>query len=89
MSLYVHPSVARLTPAEIEVKRLQRAAAFNAGRAQHANRYEQQAAARFGIPGTLSADTDMEALHHAALRYQAAYPGTDYLTAVKAAQTLG
>lgn len=64
------------------------AAAVN-GRAQHASSYMQVHAARFGTPGQISADQDVDALHHAAKAYQAAHPGTDYVEAVKAVQYLG
>jgi hypothetical protein len=37
----------------------------------------------------ISADQDMEALHHAAKQYQATHPGTAYIDAVRSAQLLG
>jgi hypothetical protein len=73
-------STAHLTPAEREVIRL---------RALYATRPESPPAARFGTPGMISPDQDMEALHHAAKQYQATHPGTAYIDAVRSAQLLG
>ena len=47
------------------------------------------AGSRLGANGVIDARTDASALDAAARAYQAKHPGTNYITAVKAVQTLG
>ena len=70
-----------LTAAEREVIRLR--AELKAAQPQ-----QQAAAARVSTLGVIDATQDMAALDLQARKYQAQHPGTDYLTAVKAVQTL-